>query len=113
MSDRAITRRQALEATAAVFLAAGLSGCRGRRLDRARGPVPTLGWEVIAGGDDGPGPRSRHGLVYDRAANAALLFGGVVWAGGGRLQADTWELRGRQWTRIDTPEPPPARHRGA
>jgi hypothetical protein len=79
----------------------------------AAAPAPTLGWEVIASGDDGPGPRSRHGLVYDRSAKAAVLFGGIVWDAGGRLRSDTWELQGRQWTRVATPEAPPARHRGA
>ena len=42
-------------------------------------PAPTLGWEVVAAGDAGPGPRSRHGLVYDRSAKAAVLFGGIIW----------------------------------
>jgi hypothetical protein len=78
-----------------------------------RAPAPTLGWEVIASGDAGPGPRSRHGLVYDRGAKAAVLFGGIVWDGDGTLMSDTWELRGREWTRIRTTEAPPGRHRGA
>jgi hypothetical protein len=78
-----------------------------------RGPAPTLGWEVIAAGDFGPGPRSRHGLVYDRRARAAVLFGGIVWDAQGTLQSDTWELIDRQWTRIRTADTPPARHRGA
>ena len=42
-------------------------------------PAPTLGWEVIAAGNDGPGLRSRHGLVYDRSAKAAVLFAGIIW----------------------------------
>jgi hypothetical protein len=76
-------------------------------------PAPTLGWETIASGKCGPGVRSRHGLVYDRSGKAAVLFGGVVWTAGWNLQADTWELHGRRWSRISTPEAPPARHRGA
>jgi hypothetical protein len=79
----------------------------------SRGPAPALGWEVIASADDGPGPRSRHGLVYDRSVKAAVLFGGIVWDAQGSLQSDTWELHDRQWTRIATSETPPARHRGA
>ncbi len=76
-------------------------------------PAPTLGWEVIAEGRAGPGPRSRHGLTYDRHAKAAVLFGGIVW-NPFRLQSDTWELRGEEWTRIRTLwRKPPARHRGA
>ncbi len=78
----------------------------------AQTPPPTLGWQVIATGRSGPGPRSRHGLAYDRRARAAVLFGGIVWRRQ-RLQSDTWELRGGKWTRIRTREAPPARHRGA
>jgi hypothetical protein len=77
-------------------------------------PAPTFEWEVIASGEDGPGPRSRHGLVYDQDANAAVLFGGIIWdSSGGLYQSDTWELRDGQWSRIRTSETPPARHRGA
>jgi hypothetical protein len=72
-----------------------------------------LGWEEIASGSDGPGKRSRHGLVYDRSAKAAVLFGGVVWGPRWRLQSDTWELRDGDWERVRTSEAPPARHRGA
>ncbi len=76
-------------------------------------PPPTLGWEIIAEGQAGPGLRSRHGLAYDRHAKAAVLFGGIVW-NPFRLQSDTWELRGEEWTLIRTFwRKPPARHRGA
>ena len=74
---------------------------------------PILGWQIIASGDEGPGFRSRHGLVYDRVAKAAVLFGGIVWGGQGTLRSDTWELRNGRWTRIRTDKTPPARHRGA
>lgn len=78
-------------------------------------PEPTLGWEVIASGKEGPGRRSRHGFVYDRSADAAVLFGGIIWYPvlGGVYQSATWELCDRQWTRIRTSPTPPARHRGA
>lgn len=75
-------------------------------------PAPKFNWQVIAAGDAGPGPRSRHGLVYDRSDRAAVLFGGVVWSSEA-LQNDTWELRGKEWTEVLTPESPPPRHRGA
>ena len=41
-----------------------------------------------------------------------MLFGGVVWTPEWNLQAETWELRGRKWSRITTDVPPPARRRG-
>ena len=125
MSDEVLTRRQALGAVAGLFSVTVLS-CRDKGSkqpvaigDSSEGtpmatvPTPTLGWEVVASGNAGPGVRSRHGLVYDRRANAAVLFGGVVWTPDWDLQADTWELHGRKWTRIQTSEAPPARHRGA
>ncbi len=81
-------------------------------MPKSADPAPTLGWETIASGKYGPGVRSRHGLVYDRSTKAVVLFGGVVWTPEWNLQADTWELHGRKWSRIRTPEAPPARHRG-
>jgi hypothetical protein len=74
---------------------------------------PTFEWEVVAPRRGGPGPRSRHGLVYDRGAKAAVLFGGVIWGDGWTLRSDTWELRDGKWARVKTPVAPPARHRGA
>src|SRR5207248_3141759 len=125
MSDREVTRRQVLHATAALFGTAAL-GCGVRGPEKTEGikdaseatpmsrdPAPKLGWEVIASGNAGPGVRSRHGLVYDRSTKAAVLFGGVVWDPDWNLQADTWELHGREWTQVKTSETPPARHRGA
>jgi len=73
---------------------------------------PAFVWDVIAGGRKGPGPRSRHGLVYDRAVGATVLFGGIVWAGDGQMRGDTWVLRDGLWSR-DRSSGPPARHRGA
>ena len=70
-------------------------------------------WDVVAAGDEGPGPRSRHCLVYDAGARATVLFGGIVWIGEGSLRADTWELRGGRWSPVECDEHPPARHRGA
>lgn len=60
----------------------------------------------------GPGPRSRHGFVFDRMKNSFVLFGGVRgtnWA----MPRDTWELCGDEWTRIRGWKAPPSRHRGA
>ena len=79
---------------------------------KATDPAPTLGWETIAFGKYRPGVRSRHGLVYDRGAKAAVLFGGVFWTSEWNFQADTWELHGGRWGRVRTTESPPARRRG-
>jgi hypothetical protein len=77
--------------------------------------APTFTWLVVCADAEGPGPRSRHGLVYDRDAGATVLFGGAVWVGGGqgRLPPDTWELRDGGWTRIETPLSPSGRHRAS
>jgi hypothetical protein len=124
MSCELLTRRT-LAALAGLFSATVL-GCRDKggpkpdgdedsleEMPVAADPAPTLGWETIASGKYGPGVRSRHGLVYDRSAKAAVLFGGVVWTPKWNLQADTWELHGRKWSKIRTSGAPPARHRGA
>ncbi len=75
----------------------------------------TLEWQIIETNGRGPGPRSRHGLVYDSARDCAVLFGGVVWVGSGQLKSDTWELRDGEWIKIKVPalQRPPSRHRGA
>ena len=68
---------------------------------------------MIETDNEGPGPRSRHGLVYDRDAGATVLFGGIVWVMGGRLRSDTWELKDGEWSPVVAFRHPPARHRGA
>jgi hypothetical protein len=75
--------------------------------------VLRMEWEIIASGDEGPGPRSRHGLVYDRGAKAVVLFGGLIWAKRRPCQCDTWELHRDEWRLVQKSSPPPARHRGA
>jgi Galactose oxidase, central domain len=125
MSDELLTRRRAFGVAAGLFSATVL-GCRGKsgpnppgeeqpleEMPMATDPAPTLGWETIASGKYGLGVRSRHGLVYDRNAKVAVMFGGVIWTPKWNLQNDTWELHGRRWFRIKTAEAPPARHRGA
>src|SRR5260370_40330340 len=77
------------------------------------GGAMRFAWEVLATGKHRPGPRSRHCLVYDSAAKATVLFGGIVWDDDGSLRADTWELRDGQWSRVECLTRPPARHRGA
>jgi hypothetical protein len=112
MSGELLTRRHTFAAMAASFSATVL-GCRDKGGPKPEGdedsleempvaadPPPTLGWETIASGKYGPGVRSRHGLVYDRSEKAAVLFGGVVWTPEWNLQADTWELHGRKWSKI-------------
>ena len=75
--------------------------------------APLFSWKVVATTEQGPGPRSRHCLVYDRTAKAAILFGGIIWNSRSQLQSDTWELRNQRWYRIKLAQEPPARHRGA
>ena len=101
------TRRQAFKATAA--LAGGLA------TGAASGAPAGYGWEVVAEGSRGPGPRSRHGLAHDRAAGATVLFGGIIWDadGDGVCQSDTWQLRDRRWKRVRLMTAPAARHRTA
>ncbi len=75
--------------------------------------IPTFTWQTIKTGLDGPGPRSRHGLVYDRGAEATVLFGGLIWVGEGPVQSDTWELKDGHWSEVKLVNHPPGRHRGA
>lgn len=125
MSDESLSRRQVL-GTAAGFLSAAALGCGGKVDPKPEGPknrraevagpmapVSSVGWELIAKGSDGPGPRSRHGLAYDRKAKAVVLFGGVVWTPQWSFPADTWELRGRIWHRVKGSAAPEPRHRAA
>src|ERR1700752_5109408 len=85
----------------------------GRIGANAAGPTQKFSWHLAATGEDGPGPRSRHGLVHDELTHTTILFGGIVWRDGGRLLSDTWELRHGLWSKADVPISPPARHRGA
>ncbi len=77
------------------------------------GAMPHFVWKSIASGRGGPGPRSRHGLVYDRKRRATVLFGGMLGGPAGGILSDTWELYDGEWSRIITPEHPPARDRVA
>jgi hypothetical protein len=129
MNPVTLTRREAVAALA--MIGVGMTGCRNKTAGTVVNPIPPtsiaptavdpktpLAWQTIASGENGPGPRSRHGLVYDQAAQAAVLFGGVVyettflgeteW----KLKSDCWELRQNGWSQIGTQGPPP-RHRGA
>lgn len=108
-----LTRRDLIKGSAAGIFAAGLAGCQGQKPEAPAVPPPTLGWETIASGDEGPGPRSRHELVYDRQANVAILFGGIIWDPPRKLCSDTWELRGKEWRRVRTSDSPTPRHRSA
>jgi hypothetical protein len=76
-------------------------------------PAPKFVWQVVASGKDGPGPRSRHGLVHDERTGTTVLFGGIAWRSGGIMLGDTWELRNGRWSNLDVRPAPPARHRGA
>ena len=72
--------------------------------------TPSLKWQVIESDDPTPGPRSRHGFVYDRLAKTSVLFGGIRWPSGS-LMSDTWEFRGGSWSQIRAAVAPPSRHR--
>src|SRR4051794_22444817 len=122
MRDRRVTRRQAIQAATPLFAVVAL-GCASRSSEQteqtrrgaqvtpmAKEPEPMLGWQVIVSGNAGPGPRSRHTLVYDRQVKVAVLFGGIIWSPES-LQSDTWELRGGNWMQVRTTATPPARHR--
>jgi hypothetical protein len=74
--------------------------------------MATFQWNVITEGDDGPGPRSRHGFAYDRETMRTVLVGGIVWERG-VLCSDTWELHKGGWQQVDCSATPPPRHRGA
>jgi Galactose oxidase, central domain len=138
MGEYRSNRREAIQIITAAMASVSLSGCgrgqpkiaeeRGSNTDqpaqKTDAPEPqdpnmtvkftgSFVWNTIASGNDGPGPRSRHGLVYDQRGGATVLFGGIVWAKPTHLMSDTWELRNERWSRIDTAASPPARHRSA
>ncbi len=64
-------------------------------------PVAVAGgrWELARGGP-GPGFRRGHAMVYDRARDEIVLYGGHYKLTEGRTQflADTWVYDGRGWT---------------
>jgi hypothetical protein len=93
-------------------------------------------WDVIAEDSEGPGPRSRHGLAFDREGGATVLFGGIVWKQGPKrsnirrladaffhsnvwawddasVHSDTWELRAGGWHKMKHRRSPPPRQRTA
>src|SRR5262249_54364760 len=75
--------------------------------------MSSFSWKILATVDQSPGLRSRHCLAYDHKAQAAVLYGGIVWGDQQPLRSDTWEFRERAWQPISAVESPPARHRGA
>ncbi len=62
-------------------------------------------------GTDGPGPRSRHCLVWESEADAIVLFGGIIWSDSPTVCSDTWELRNGEWFLIEKNHTPSPRHR--
>jgi len=72
-----------------------------------------ISWKLVTPtdpeGDDNPGGRSLHGLVYNSASNTMTLFAG--YRGGGGFD-DTWKFDGTSWQRLNTidsdPFPEPA-----
>jgi hypothetical protein len=75
--------------------------------------IPNFVWKPITSGRGGPGPRSRHGLAYDRRRGATVLFGGALAGPAGGILSDTWEFYDGEWSLISTPVAPPARDRVA
>src|SRR5690606_20982445 len=55
---------------------------------------------------EGPSPRSRFGLAYDKERGVVVLFGGIP-----RDLDDTWEWDGVQWRRIPAEAGPSRRSR--
>ena len=120
MNQSMFTRRDAILTAAIATTGIGLSGCRRPRQSltfpmgpQIIDPQTPLAWQAILSGDQGPGPRSRHGLVYDRAAKTTVLFGGVISDGEWTTKSDTWELRQGAWNQVKMTSEPPSRHRGA
>lgn len=72
-----------------------------------------LSWHLVADGTESPGPRSRHGLVYDAELKATVLFGGMIWGLRSRCQNDIWALRDGEWQPLNPSRSPPPRHRAA
>lgn len=61
-------------------------------------------WRAFVG--SGPGLRRHIKLVYDRARDRLVMYGGYDDAGL-EIRSDTWEWDGRQWLRIEAPGPGP------
>ena len=59
----------------------------------------------------GPAPRFHHFMVYDSSSEKIILFGGMgaktdsAQTDGERFLGDTWELDGRQWTKVSDAGP--------
>jgi hypothetical protein len=70
--------------------------------------VDGQGWKAIAVTGETPSPRHGHVMVYDLLRRCVVLHGGQDRAG--RL-SDTWAWDGKQWTTIETEDPPPVRSR--
>jgi hypothetical protein len=49
-----------------------------------------------------PAKRDHHVMVFDRARQRTILYGGVV---DGQLVGDTWHFDGIQWAKIETTPP--------
>src|SRR5262245_27588020 len=113
MQELRWTRRQIVQTAALLVSSTAVSGCGGRRVETSQNAAAQSGWEAIKSDSHGPGPRSRHCLVYDSGARACVLFGGMRWAHGGLPYGDSWELRDGHWSSIEGTEPAPGRQRAA
>jgi PKD repeat protein len=69
---------------------------------------PGGGWSNVSSVGPAPSPRGAPAMVYDPAASALLLFGGVAAGPCGECDTnDTWEWYGGSWWVIATPSAPP------
>jgi hypothetical protein len=87
-------------------------GWRFWRPRKTHNVAPAAGFEGVESGEGGPGPRSRHCLVYDQGARACVLFSGHSWEKD-TPYSDTWQLQHCQWSRVEGRPSPPGRHRAA
>jgi hypothetical protein len=112
MDAQRLTRREVLQVSALLVAGGGIFGC-GRRAPTFAPTTSSIPvWDSVAAADQGPGPRSRHCLAYDPGAKACVLFSGLSWDQD-KPYSDTWELRDTQWFRVESPDSPPPRQRGA
>ena len=62
-------------------------------------------WQQVAGGDEGPPPRSYTSMAYDEARQRVVLFGGI--GKPGETLGDTWEWDGQAWSQRADAGPAP------
>jgi hypothetical protein len=61
-------------------------------------------WREVATGDNGPGIRDHHAMVYDEARGVTVLFAGQD--DEHDYRGDTWTWNGSKWSQVATDGPP-------